>query len=79
MRSQLASPRSVLMPVRSDLAVPRSSHGIEGIFGWLKRVGGLRKVKLRGVAKVDSLFTFALAAYNLVRMRTLLMPQPQSV
>ncbi|WP_370307272.1 IS5 family transposase [Sinimarinibacterium flocculans] len=52
---------------------------IEDIFGWLKRVGGLRKVKLRGVAKVDSLFTFALAAYNLVRMRTLLMPQPQSV
>lgn len=51
---------------------------IEGIFGWLKRIGGLRKVKLRGIAKVDSLFTFALAAYNLVRLRTLLLPQPQS-
>lgn len=45
---------------------------IEGIFGWLKRIGGIRKVKLRGTAKVHSLFTFALAAYNLVRMRTLL-------
>jgi IS5 family transposase len=49
---------------------------IEGIFGWLKRIGGMKKVKLRGTAKVHSLFTFALAAYNLVRMRTLLMPQP---
>lgn len=52
---------------------------IEGIFGWLKRIGGMKKVKLRGTAKVHSLFTFALAAYNLVRMRTLLMPQGQSV
>lgn len=52
---------------------------IEGIFGWLKRIGGLKKVKLRGTAKVHSLFTFALAAYNLVRMRTLLMPQPRCV
>jgi transposase len=51
---------------------------IEGIFGWLKRIGGMKKVKLRGTAKVDSLFTFALAAYNLVRLRTLLMPQPNS-
>lgn len=49
---------------------------IEGIFGWLKRIGGMKKVKLRGTAKVHSLFTFALAAYNLVRMRTLLMAQP---
>lgn len=48
---------------------------IEGIFGWLKRIGGIRKVKLRGTARVHSLFTFALAAYNLVRMRTLLQPQ----
>ena len=51
---------------------------IEGIFGWLKRIGGMKKVKLRGTGKVHSLFTFALAAYNLVRMRTLLMPQAQS-
>lgn len=48
---------------------------IEGIFGWLKRIGGIKKVKLRGTAKVHSLFTFALAAYNLVRMRTLLHSQ----
>jgi transposase len=45
---------------------------IEEIFGWLKTVAGLRKTRHRGVARVDWMFTFALAAYNLVRMRNLL-------
>ena len=45
---------------------------IEEIFGWLKTVGGLRKTRHRGVARVGWMFTFALAAYNLVRMRNLL-------
>jgi hypothetical protein len=40
---------------------------IEGAFGWIKGVGGLRQTKLRGLAKVDWAFTFAAAAYNLVR------------
>lgn len=44
---------------------------VEEIFGWLKTVGLLRKVKLRGVPRVSWLFTFAATAYNLVRMRTL--------
>jgi len=44
---------------------------VEEIFGWLKTVGLLRKVKLRGVPRVGWLFTFAAAVYNLVRMRTL--------
>lgn len=44
---------------------------VEEVFGWLKTVGLLRKVKLRGVQRVSWLFTFAVAAYNLVRMRTL--------
>ena len=44
---------------------------IEECFGWLKTVAGLRKVRHRGVAKVDWIFTFACAAYNLVRMRNL--------
>jgi len=44
---------------------------IEEIFGWLKTVGGLRKTRHRGLARVGWMFTFALAAYNLVRMRTL--------
>jgi transposase len=44
---------------------------IEEIFGWLKTVAGLRKTRHRGVARVGWMFTFALAAYNLVRMRNL--------
>jgi len=44
---------------------------IEEIFGWLKTVGGLRKTRHRGLTRVGWMFTFALAAYNLVRMRNL--------
>ncbi|MBX3347252.1 MAG: IS5 family transposase [Nitrospira sp.] len=44
---------------------------IEEVFGWLKTVGLVRKVKLRGVPRVGWLFTFAAAVYNLVRMRNL--------
>ena len=44
---------------------------IEEIFGWLKTVAGLRKTRHRGVARVGWMFTFALAVYNLVRMRNL--------
>ena len=44
---------------------------VEEIFGWFKTVGLLRKVKLRGVRRVGWMFTFAAAAYNLVRMRNL--------
>ena len=45
---------------------------VEEIFGWLKTVAGLRKTRHRGVARVGWTFTFAAAAYNLVRMRNLL-------
>src|SRR5215831_15451681 len=41
---------------------------IEEAFGWIKTVAGLRKTKLKGLAKVDWAFTFAAAAYNLVRL-----------
>jgi transposase len=44
---------------------------VEEIFGWVKTVAGLRKTRHRGVARVGWMFTFALAAYNLVRMRNL--------
>jgi transposase len=47
---------------------------IEEIFGWLKTVAGLRKTRHRGAARVGWMFTFALAAYNLVRMRKLVSP-----
>lgn len=45
---------------------------IEECFGWLKTIALLRKVRHRGLFKVDWMFTFACAAYNLVRLRKLL-------
>jgi transposase len=45
---------------------------VEEIFGWTKTVGALAQVKLRGIAKVKALFTFALVAYNLIRIPKLL-------
>jgi len=44
---------------------------IEEIFGWMKTVGGMRKLRHRGLQLVSWMFTFATAAYNLVRMRNL--------
>ena len=45
---------------------------IEECFGWLKTIALLRQVRHRGTLKVDWTFTFACAAYNLVRMRNLM-------
>jgi len=50
----------------------RKRKRIEEVFGWLKTVGLLRKTRHRGVFRVGWVFTFAAAAYNLVRMRNLL-------
>jgi transposase len=41
---------------------------IERAFGWMKVVGGIRKVKLRGLLKVDWLFLMTAAAFNLWRI-----------
>jgi len=45
---------------------------IEEIFGWMKTVGGMRKLHHRGTALVGWLFTFSAAAYNLVRLSRLI-------
>jgi transposase len=45
---------------------------VEEGFGWMKTIGGLRKLHHRGREKVGWIFTFTNAAYNLVRMRTLI-------
>ena len=45
---------------------------IEEAFGWAKTVAGLAKVKVRGLDRVRHQFTFAMAAYNLIRMPKLL-------
>ena len=45
---------------------------IEEAFGWIKTVGGLRKTRHRGTARVGWLFTLTAAACNLVRLPKLL-------
>ena len=53
---------------KSQHARPR----IEPAFGWLKTIGWLRKVKLRGLSNVHWLVCFAAAAFNLRRLTTLM-------
>jgi transposase len=45
---------------------------IEEVFGWMKTVGGQRKTRYRGTARMGWMFTLAAAAYNLIRMPKLL-------
>ena len=45
---------------------------VEQAFGWMKTVGLLRKLHHHGGPVVNWVFTFHAAAYNLVRLRTLL-------
>jgi transposase len=47
---------------------------VEQGFGWMKTIGGLRKLRHRGGPLVQWIFTFTAAAYNIVRMRRLLTP-----
>jgi transposase len=43
----------------------------EAVFGWMKTIGLLRKLRHRGLERVGWMFTFTAAAYNLVRARNL--------
>jgi transposase len=45
---------------------------VEEAFGWAKTIAGMAKVKVRGLPRVRFQFTFAMAAYNLIRMPRLL-------
>ena len=49
----------------------RTRKRVEEIFGWMKVIANMRKVKHRGKDRVGWQFTFAAAVYNLVRMRNL--------
>lgn len=44
---------------------------IEQSFGWCKSIGQMRQVMVRGLKKVEQMFVLNMAAYNLVRMRSL--------
>src|SRR5881628_642287 len=50
----------------------RKRKRIEEVFGWVKTIALQRKTRFRGPDRVGWMFTFAAAAYNLVRMRNLL-------
>ena len=45
---------------------------IEQVFGWMKTIGGLRRLRHRGGELVDWIVTLTAAAYNMIRLRTLL-------
>lgn len=49
----------------------RKRKRVEEVFGWLKTVGGLRQTRHRGLSKVQWMFTFATAVYNLLRIKNL--------
>jgi transposase len=50
----------------------RARKRIEEAFAWTKTIAGCAKTKLRGTHRVAFRFTFAMAAYNLIRMPRLL-------
>jgi transposase len=54
----------------------RCRKRIEEVFGWIKTVAGHRKSRFRGTARVGWAFTFATAAYNLIRLPKLLATAP---
>jgi transposase len=45
---------------------------VEQVFGWIKTTAGLRQTKHRGRERVSWMFTFAAAAYNMVRVRNIM-------
>lgn len=49
----------------------RKRKRVEEVFGWMKTVALQRKTRFRGSERTGWMFTFAAAAYNLIRMRNL--------
>jgi len=49
---------------------------IEEVFGWIKAQAGLAKVKVRGRTRAEAVFTFAVVAYNLIRIPKLIAGAP---
>jgi len=45
---------------------------VEEIFGWAKEIGGIRRLRHKGLEMADWMFTFTMAGYNLVRMTKLI-------
>jgi IS5 family transposase len=53
------------------VVTPKKRKLVEEIFDWAKIVGGLRKAKFIGLAKVKAQAVFTLAVYNLTQMATI--------
>lgn len=53
-------------------ASQRIRKRIEEAFGWIKTIGGQEKTRFCGRDRVGWAFTFAAAAYNLVRLPKLI-------
>jgi transposase len=70
-RRKTAIDRRTLRHAGYDIS-QRCRKRIEEVFGWIKTTGGIAQVKVRGLAKVQTIFTFAILAYNLVRIPKLL-------
>jgi transposase len=51
---------------------------VEEVFGWMKTVGGMRKLLVRGLTKARTEFILAASTYNLVRMRRLALQAGQA-
>lgn len=45
---------------------------VEEIFGWAKEIGGIRRLRHKGLEMADWIFTFTMAGYNLVRLTKLI-------
>ena len=68
--------------VRPSMRAPRATRGyaanleirklIETRIGWVKEIGGLRKVKLRGLVRVNWKLLLSLTAFNLLHVRNVL-------
>ena len=50
----------------------RARKRIEECFGWIKTVAVFRKTRHRGLLRVGWMFTFVMAAYNLIRIKNIL-------
>ena len=50
----------------------RKRKRVEEIFGWLKAFSILRRPHFRGLEKIEYLFKFSVAVYNILRIRNLL-------
>jgi transposase len=55
----------------------RKRKRVEEIFGWMKTIGLLRKLRHRGGARVTWIFRFTAAVYNLVRIHNLAYATPR--